>query len=127
MIPMLQALWLAESADLDPVTGRVTLTGLFDQVRAPAGADDVSGGVVYFSVRGVHGEARLTLRYVDLADNEPLIERPVRVEGEPLDTTDVSVRVNRIPVPHPGGYVWELYAGGELLGTVRVTATAEED
>lgn len=127
MTPTLQALWMAESADLDPATGRVNLVGLFDRVRVPAGADSASGGVVFFAVRGVHGEARLTLQYVDLRDNDTLIERPVRVEGGPLDTTDVSVRVNRIPVPHPGVYAWDLYAGLELLGTCRVTATTGED
>lgn len=80
-----------------------------------------------FAVRGVHGEARLTLQYIDLSNDHLLIERPVRVEGEPLDTTDMSVRVNRIPVPHPGVYAWDLYAGVELLGTCRVTATTWEE
>lgn len=45
MTPTLQALGLVESVTLDPTTGRVNLTGLFDEVRVPPGADSVSGGL----------------------------------------------------------------------------------
>jgi hypothetical protein len=100
----------------------VDLRGIFDAVRVEEGVEFASGAYVYFSVRGVHGQARLTLRYVDLRDDVRLLVRPVRVEGTPLDTIDISVRVNAIPVPHSGAYVWELLCGPELLGSVRIEA-----
>jgi hypothetical protein len=123
MNPTLQSIWLVDSAEQDPNTGKVNLSGLFNHIDVPAGADYASGATVFFAIRGVHGHARLTLWYVDLSDNGVLLERHIRVEGDPLDTTDVSVRVNRIPVPHSGEYAWELYAGDDQLGTARVTAT----
>jgi hypothetical protein len=120
MSPTLQALWLVDSVDHDESTGKISLRGLFDRLVVSPGTESAGGATVFFAVRGIHGEARLRLLYVDLSDDEILIERPVRVEGEPLDTTDLSVRVNRIPVPHPGMFAWELYFENDLLGSARI-------
>ncbi|HUR55014.1 MAG TPA: hypothetical protein VMZ71_12855 [Gemmataceae bacterium] len=126
MIPTLQSLWLVDRVEFDETTRKVNLLGLFDQIAVTPGADFTTGASVFFALRGVHGEAQLTLFYVDLEDGEALLERPLRVEGSPLETTDFSVRVNRIPVPHAGSYAWELHCGSELLGTARVEAVVNQ-
>ncbi len=120
MVPTLQSLWLVDAVELDSETGKVSLSGLFNRVDVPADADYAAGATIFFSLRGVHGEVRLTLLYVDLLDDAALLERPIRIEGQPLETTDVSVRVNQIPVPHPGSYAWELFYGAESLGSARI-------
>ena len=122
MVTVLQALWLLDEVEFDEDTQRVTLRGIFNSIRVEDGAGAASGAAVFFAVRGVHDEVRLTLRYVDLRTNMTLITRPVRVEGTPLDTIDFTVRVNEMPVPHAGVYVWELLCGEDVLGSVRVEA-----
>lgn len=122
MSPTLQSIWLAQSVEQDD-RGRVTVSGMFDTMLVDEGMDYTSGAVIFFAVRGVHGRADLKLVYIDLADDETiLLERDVRVEGTPLETTDVSVRINRIPAPHLGVFAWELFCGEERLGSTRVRA-----
>lgn len=127
MSPTLQSIWLAQAVDQDD-SGRVTVSGIFDTLLVERGSDYTSGAFVFFAVRGVHGEAALRLVYVDLADDETiLVERNLRVNGSPLETTDVSVRINHIPVPHMGTYAWEVFHGDERLGTTRVEAMERPD
>ena len=127
MSPTLQSIWLAQSVERDN-SGRVTVSGIFDTLIADRGSDYTSGAVVFFAVRGIHGHAALRLVYVDLADDETmLVERNLRIDGSPLETTDVSVKINRIPVPHPGTYAWEVFYGDERLGTTRINAMDRQD
>ena len=120
MTPILQTLWMADAVEYDPDTGRATLRGIFNTIRVDEGAEFAAGGCVFFAIRGVHGQVRLTLRYVDLRDERQLLTRPVRVDGTPLETIDFTVRVNQIPVPHAGVFAWELLLGDEMLGVTRV-------
>jgi hypothetical protein len=123
MTPTLQPILLADAAHQEPNTGRVTVAGIFDTVSVAPGTDFTAGAVVFFVVRGVHGRVKLSLTYVDLSDDRVLVERPVYVEADsPLETIDFTVRVNTIPVPHPGSFAWELYHESELLGSARIEA-----
>lgn len=123
MSPSLQAIWLMDAVDWDETTGKLTLSGCFDRIDIPEGAEYTEGAVVFFSVRNVRGQARLKLMCVDLRTDEVLVDRDVIATGSPLETTDIAVRINRIPVPHPGVYAWEVYHGRTLLGTMRYEAT----
>lgn len=120
MMPTLQNLWLVDTVEFDEETQKLNLRGVADRIVIPSGADLAYSAAVFFCVGGVHGEARLTLHYVDLSSGTVLFDRPLRVEGMPLETTDVTVRFKRIPVPHEGVYAWELYYGIEPLSTLRV-------
>jgi hypothetical protein len=56
--------------------------------------------------------------YVDLSNNEVLIERSFVVQSsDPLTLTDVAIRLKKMPIPHSGVYAWELYCDGDLIGT----------
>jgi hypothetical protein len=91
MIPTLQSLWLVDSVIRNEEAGKIVLAGLFNQIEVAQGTDYTAGAWVFFSVRGVHGVADLNLIYVDLSDDETLLEQPFRVEGGPLETTDVAI------------------------------------
>jgi hypothetical protein len=120
MAPTLQNLWLVDAVEFDEETQKLNLRGVADRIEIPSGAELTYAASVFFCVGGVHGEARMTLHYVDLSSGVVLLVRPLRVEGTPLETTDVTVRFNRIPVPHEGAYAWELWYGLEPLSTLRV-------
>jgi hypothetical protein len=121
--PTLQSLWLVEDVATDESTGKLTVVGLFNQIGLPSGAIEYNQpSAIFFSVTGVHGLADMKLCFVDLATLEVLLERPVRVNAtDPLEVTDLVVRVNNMPVPHDGVYAWELYCDDELLGSSRLT------
>jgi hypothetical protein len=123
MKPYLKAMWLADAVTLDAQTGKATITGIFDQieVKAPSTAF-TSPAVLFFGLRDGRGKVSLTLRYVDLDDNEILLERSIQVECDALRTADVVLTIPKIPVPHAGAFVWELYHGTDLLGSSRVEA-----
>jgi hypothetical protein len=120
--PSLQALWLADEVSPDDATGKVTVSGIFNQIEVDPGTDFTAPAHLFFALRDVHGRVELILLYVDLDDNGVLLERSVQVDGSPLLTTDVCVRISKMPVPHPGVYSWELLFGNELLGASRVQA-----
>jgi hypothetical protein len=120
--PSLQALWLADEVAPNHDTGKVTVSGIFNQIEVELGADFTSPASLFFALRDVHGRVELTLLYVDLSTNEILVERELSVDGNPLLTMDVSVSLPKIPVPHPGGYAWELHWENEMLGASRLEA-----
>ncbi len=122
MCPTLQPMFFAETVRQHPTTGRVTIADIFDTVVVRPGSDYTEGATIFFALRNVHGEARMTLACVDLAEDEVLLERPVRVTAESLETTDVTVLVNRFPVPHEGTYAWELIYGDETIASARFEA-----
>src|SRR5687767_10672869 len=114
--PSLQAMWLADDVSVDEATGKVTVSGIFNQIeiKAPETAF-TSQAYLFFALSDVRTAADLRLCYVDLRTLEVLRERPIRVEcADPLGVTDVLVEVNSMPVPHPGAYAWELYFGSEM-------------
>ncbi len=119
--PSLQALWLADEVNRHD-DGKVTVGGMFDEITVRSGEDFTTRAYLFFSLRDVHDRVSLRLTYTDLEDNDVLLERTVAATGEPLRTTDMTIRINRIPVPHAGWYIWELFHGGDQLGSTRVEA-----
>jgi hypothetical protein len=122
--PSLQALWLADDVKQDEETGKVTVTGMFDQVEVnQPGEYFTSPAYLFFALNNVHGEAELDLHYVDLSTNASLLHRRFKVKSAgPLETIDVTIRLKPIPFPHPGVYAWELYCGSEQLGSSKLKA-----
>lgn len=127
--PFLQALWLADEISQDSATGKVTVRGIFDQIEVDSPATHFTCvAYLFFAVRNVHRRVDLVLRYVDLSTNEVLLERPVALESDgPLATTDVSIHLPRIPVPHSGEFAWELYCGNDVIGVSRVIARVNKE
>jgi hypothetical protein len=122
--PLLQALWMVDDATQDTSTGKVDVTGIFDEIDILRPATHFTAqAFLFFTLTGLHGEVDLTLQYVDLSDLSLLLDRPfsVRANG-PLESQVVCSRVPAMPVPHPGIYAWELHWQNELVGSSRITA-----
>jgi hypothetical protein len=120
----LQALWLVDDADQDPGTGKITITGLFDQIEVKRPATHFSTqAFLFFALTDVRGQVDLALRYVDLSDLSLLVEFPLSVvSADPLASTVVCVRAPPMPVPHPGVYAWELWWQNDIIGSSRIVA-----
>jgi hypothetical protein len=127
--PVLQALLLADNVYTDAGTGKRIIAGTFDSLRAaelPATFDRVTAA--YICLTEVRGEIGVVLRYVDLDDNEVLMEHgPTQVRSDdPLASVDFVVPVPPIPMPHPGVFAFEVHSRNELLGFLRITVVQVE-
>ena len=118
--PSLISIWLADAVTQSEETSKVTVSGIFDGIEIQPDTEFAAGAVVFFAVTNVHVPTRLKLLYVDLADDEIVLERDVLVDATPLEATDITVRVNRIPVPHAGPFAWEVFCGEERIGSTRL-------
>jgi hypothetical protein len=140
--PILQALVLAEHIYDDRGTGKKVIAGTFNQVlmHAPLVEEEppdsgaaaiVHGGrqggspYAYISITEIHTAADLVLRFVDLADNPPIVlfETQVRVETpDPLQTIELVAALPLLPIQHEGAFALEILCENELLGSFRIVA-----
>lgn len=123
MTPALQSIWFVEDVIADESTNKVTLTGLFNVIDIPTGAESYdTPWILFFAVSGVRGRLQMRLVFVDLATLEVLLDRPVIVEtDDPFEINDMWVRVNTLPTPRAGAYAWELHWNGNTVGSSRLT------
>jgi hypothetical protein len=107
------------------------IAGTFDSLQAAEfPAEYTRETAAYISLTEVRGELDVFLRYVDLADNQVLMEHgPNKViSDDPLASVDFVVPVPVIPMPHEGVFAFEVHCGNELLGFLRITVGhAEQD
>lgn len=124
--PRLQALLLADHVYKDQATGKFVLAGTFRQLWASQFPTHFSQRIhAFVSLTDLRGRSSIRLRYVDSADLAVLLETPpLEIECEdPLETLEFAVEIPGFPMPHPGAYTFELHADGDLLGSLRVTAS----
>ena len=113
---------LAERAFIDPTTGKRTIVGVFDFIRAPHPALYPHPLCLYVSLTGVRDRIEMMFYYVDLASNEILMEfgpYPLSCD-DPLASLDFQVNMPPLPLPHSGAYCVELHVSGEMIGMMRV-------
>ena len=125
--PILQALVLADHVYTDVQTGKKIIAGTFSRLWTPDFPAKFGRPTYAFvCLTGLQGDLQIHLRYVDLSAsaNEVLMEtQPIGVKSQdPLATLELVVEVPPFPMPHEGTYAFELHAGGEMLGVVRVQA-----
>ena len=138
MKPNLLALIVADNVYRDGRTGKHIISGTFDKLfftrtnmnqpivvdgkQKLVGGMDSGSPYAYLCLNNVRGDTKLTLRYVDLADNSQLFEGEIRVSAQtPLDTVEAILPLPRLPVPHPGMFALELLCGDEPVGLRRIT------
>src|SRR3972149_3657098 len=121
--PVLQAILLADQVYRDAATGKVIIAGTFNHLWAPGFPTDFGRTTfVYLSLAELHGTVELSLRFVNLRDERVLMETtlPPVSSNAPLRGGEIVAEVPPIPMPAPGAYAFELYAGPERLGALRI-------
>ncbi|UCC31817.1 MAG: hypothetical protein JSU86_05970 [Phycisphaerales bacterium] len=122
--PVLQALVLADHIYVDERTKKNIIAGTFSRLwtnKFPAMFGRTTGA--YICLTEVQGKVPISLRYTDLKTNEVLLstEAFTLQSGNPLATHELIVEVPPFPMPHAGVYVFEVYAGAEAIGSLRLT------
>ena len=127
--PILQALVLADHVYEDRRTGKMVIAGTFGKLWAaefPARLGRTTQA--YICLTDLQGPLSLSLRYRDLKTNELLLRSPdIEVQCEnPLATVQIVAEVPPFPMPHEGFYAFDLHAGDELLGSLRIEVGKRE-
>lgn len=122
--PILQALVLADHVYADAITGKKIIAGVFHNLWA-ATFPTKFGRLTwaYVCLTEVQGSVPITLRYTDLRTNEVLLStRPLTMQSsDPLQSCELLIQVPPFPMPHTGTYVFEVFAGDESIGSLRIT------
>lgn len=123
---LLVAFVLADHVYIDGKTGKKVIAGTFNHFAADDfPAEMARGKFAFLSLTDVRGRFEVTLRFVDLAGNDTLVElRGLAVEcDDPLETVELVVEIPRLPIPHAGVYALEAHAQGEMMGMLRLHAS----
>lgn len=121
--PVLQALVLADHIYIDSKTGKKIIAGTFNHLSSAQFPSQFSRSTFAFiSFTEVRGDTSIVLRYVDLASGDILLElKDLQVRSnDPLATVEMVVEVPRFPMPHEGVFAFEVLAGEEMLGFLRI-------
>lgn len=131
--PVLQALVLADHVYEDKATGKKIIAGTFNTLlirrrqRADAArpvmpaVQQAGSPYCYISLTDAAGEIPLSLRYVDLSNEQVLFEVKIQVKSDDrLATLELIAPLPTLPTPHEGTYTLELHCGDEPLGSLRV-------
>jgi len=121
--PVLQALILADHVYTDRGTGKNVIAGTFNQLWANQFPSKLGRSAwAFFCLTDLKGKVVLSLKYINLSNNEVLMQLD-GIEAtckSPLQSVEYAVELPPIPMPDVGAYAFELYAGTEMLGALRV-------
>lgn len=124
--PKLQALILADHVYIDRASNKHVIAGTFNELIAQQLPHYFERrAYAYISITGLRGPVDLELKYVDLQDLRVLMAtEPATVDvDDPHRTAEFVVEVPTFPMPHRGAYEFQMYANGDLLGSVRITVS----
>jgi len=117
-IPIVNAMLLCEHIHRDSSSGKLTLLGVFDEIRVSPPAVDLDAFSVYLNLTNMRGRYHLDLRWLH-GDTEEELGRVGSVEpfevSDPLSRVEIVVRGGGLPLPDPGRYVLRLQINGRHL------------
>lgn len=128
--PVLQALVLADHIYIDTQSGKKVIAGTFNHLTStefPTTFD--KSKYAFVSLTEIHGEIEIVIRLIDLSSGETLMElRDLSVESDdPLETVEMVVEIGSIPMPHEGSFAFEVLAGDEPIGALRLFFSQVEE
>lgn len=116
MKPVLKAFILADHVYADLDTRKKVIAGTFNRIYADSfPAAFVGPSCVYLSLTDARGQFCITIHYVDLNNDEVLLEAKSNMisADDPLAVIELGIQVPPLPLPHEGEYAFEVYASDE--------------
>lgn len=121
--PILQALVLADHIYTDQ-SGKRIICGTFSKIWSTVFPSVFSRPTwVFILLADVFGKVELRLRFVNLKDDQILMESAsvfLENKEDRLTPMDIAIQIPGFPLPEPGAYSFECYADNRLLGSVRL-------
>lgn len=122
--PLLKAFVLADHVYTDALTAKRVVAGTFNTVSVKSFPGVHKKADAFILITECSGKTLIQLRFVRLRDNQLLMESgEIQIESDDeLAVLDLAIAIPAIPLPEEGGYCFECYANGSLIGNVRLTA-----
>jgi len=129
-LPSIRAFLLVDSVYQDSVTRKKILVGLFNEFTCPTFPFSALPFAIFMQFTDVRAEYQLRMRFVSLKDQSVIAETPPFALPKPAADkriSDIVLNLGGLPLPEPGKYAFELYAGdGELMKDFPVNVTPRQ-
>lgn len=125
VLPILQALVLADHVYIDQKTGKKVIAGTFNHFVADEFPTAITRPkFAFLSLTDIRGKIAVALELLDLSSDHVVL----RIEGleveanDPLETVEMVVEIPQIPLPHAGVYAFEAKVDDAVIGSLRIAA-----
>jgi hypothetical protein len=127
--PLVLAMVLADTVLLDVATGKNTIQGTHQALRAAAFPFTQPSIVVYVALTEGRGDTTVQLRLVDVDElHAPLFELQTVVHfADPFQVREIVFTHPRVVFPEPGEYRLQLFGAGEPLLERRLQLVQDEE
>lgn len=127
--PQVLAMLLADTVLTDWATGKNTVQGIYQHLRAAAFPFTHPALTVYVMLAEGRGKTEVRLRLIDVDEEQaPLVELKAAVDfPNPFVAREIIFSQPKVVFPVPGEYRLQLFGAGELLLDRRLEVNPEED
>ena len=117
--PSLLAALICDQVIRDRTTLKPSLIGVFTDIHASKFPAVHPRMTLFFQLTNGHGKIGLTIKLVDVGNNDEEIHEPL--EGavtfqDARQTLEFEISVLNVSIPHEGEYRVQIFIGSELLG-----------
>jgi len=122
-IPNVVAMLICDQIITEVGTNKKTLMGVFDQFFSLTFPTVFQRLAIYVKLADAQGNYLFKVRVVKLKDESPIAEIGMQVAiADMSNYAELALNIGNIPVPEPGKYEFQLYAGEEFLHRVTIQA-----
>lgn len=126
-VPFLVAMLVADLAIRDHQTNKVSLIGIFENIRAPSFPCRHEALTVYAKVTDAQGTYDFRLEVIHLDKARRIAEVPIKGEAaHRLGIGEIVVTIGGLVFPGPGLYEFRLSANGRYVGSKTVRMEKEQ-
>jgi len=129
VLPIALTLVVCDGAHRDPATGKWTLLGLFNSIRAPEFPVTHAHMVVYLALTEAAGKLTLRFQIVDSEESEdPIatVDAELQVDN-PRVVADLVIPIREVTFPAAGEYRLQVFAARQFLLERRILVIGPSD
>jgi len=122
-IPSVVAMLVCDQVIAELGTNKKSLIGIFENFNSPTFPAFMPRISVYVKLADAEGKYQFKLRLVKLKDESLVAE--IGIEAEVKDSShysELALNMGNFPIPEPGKYEFQLYAGDMYLHRVTMQA-----
>lgn len=117
--PKLLAALICDQVIRDRTTLKPSLIGVFSDIHASKFPVVHPRMALFFQLTNGHGKVELTIKLVDVGNNEEEIHKPIKGEvtfQDARQTLEIEIAVLNVSIQHEGEYRVQIFSGSDLLG-----------
>lgn len=122
-IPSVVAMLVCDQIITEQATNKKSLIGVFDTFGSMTFPVLFQRLAVYIKLADAVGDYFFKLRIVKLKDESLIVEMGIQATvKDESQYTELALPINNIPIPEPGKYEFQLYAGDVYLDRITMQA-----